>query len=713
MAESRYNGGIYHFNRITEYDNSEAELILLSHKLYYLQNGENSVDQSNDELGFYNVKAAKALLLLHSFPFNYCSSNIKSFFNSSDAKNVGYEEVPYGMLALLGGLMYRRRVYEKHNIDIVKTGTEYISPGKDNTFLVKGKSGIGLGIIKTNNNNVKYIPYSSLINKDIDIYIENKLIDLFKSFVDSTANELSAMELKYQYTVEKKGKTEIVVSKFCKDDFDKFVLSMTNSKQDINKVLFGKEPFKLSNNGVDLHIKGFGQKYSIGLINTSSLYIYYREDDINLQMLMDKLYNHKCGVLTQMCQSNPNSEGVVDITAYKNIINGFSSTVTSMLKSYEKENENRQVDDIEASKNLADEDIKKGIYMYMKQFWDKWLCGVYNRTNKPDDIRPFSVEWFSKQFLFIDTFYNDVSTSLKLNCSILKELLETSINSESHSGVHVYSHLANVAERHHCNFFCYPDFIDFKKKDANGQGEAPEKILGDLFKPMPYNQLNEVEAENQFVIMRCSSAQINADNGQFTNDGFDIWSNDSSTDIAPSAFKNTGVSEIRIGYKVPSFGVSYSRQDNSIFKTIEVGMDTIQITEQAIKSLCYISELGNRNNRAVSFYGNDIYSVYSAYSYIVTITMMGDAQIQPLMYFQLMNVPMFRGTYMVIEVRHSIRSGDFVTTFRGMKLSRFEMPTNNAWFTITPEDSNVGTGGTGGADSCCGGEVNADGTPKV
>jgi hypothetical protein len=49
--------------------------------------------------------------------------------------------------------------------------------------------------------------------------------------------------------------------------------------------------------------------------------------------------------------------------------------------------------------------------------------------------------------------------------------------------------------------------------------------------------------------------------------------------------------------------------------------------------------------------------------------MMGNAMIQPTMYFNLRNVPMFSGAYMIQEVNHSIGPGTFETTFKGVRQS--------------------------------------------
>lgn len=710
MAEEIYNGIIIHFNKVYDYDvqGCETESVLMSHPIYFLQNGVDTLINENiDELksGYLDTQtAAKSLLLLHTLPFDYGSSKISSFFNKRGSKNVGYEIVPYGILALFGGLLYRKMYYEETGKDIISTGNIYKHPDINHTMLVTGKYGNKFGVIAKNSKK-EYLPINYILSDDIDIYIKNKLIELFIKFVEETGLLLNSIELKEVIT-KSEGKYMNETKKFTYNSYIRFVHSL------INKDILGVTK-QLSN--LDF-VDSFKENYMAGVIKNSKLWLYYREDNMLIQNLFDKLYNHKCGVLTLVCQTGLNSDCVLSNSSYNSVLTGFSSTLKTLLSTYKKENDRIVTKDTSVSKNSADEDLKKSIYLYMKQFWDKWLCGVVNdkkRDTDPNYIKPFSVEWFNKQFLFIDTLYNDTSCSLKLNCETLVGMYNGALTSENGAGIHVLNHLANVAQEHHCNFFCYPDFIDFRKTDKNGNKEHPVRILEDLFRPIPYNNINPVEAENQFVVMRVSNSQITGNKTQFKNDGFDIWTSDDKTAIVPATFKNGNYNaednKLRLAYKVPAFGVAFSRQNNSLFKSIDIGMDTQQITEQSIKAMCMISQLGNNNKRAVTFYGNDIYGIYSAYSYIVTITMMGDAQIQPLMYFQLMNIPMFRGTYMVIEVKHSIKVGDFVTTFRGMKMSIVEPPINSSWFTIEPEDSDSKDGNK--SNDCGGNQVNSDGTP--
>ncbi len=105
------------------------------------------------------------------------------------------------------------------------------------------------------------------------------------------------------------------------------------------------------------------------------------------------------------------------------------------------------------------------------------------------------------------------------------------------------------------------------------------------------------------------------------------------------------------------------------------------ITSAVINTLSHIAKQGSGNEHKIAFIGQDLYPVFSNYSYICEFEMMGCAQIQPLMYFQLMNVPMWRGTYMIFNVTHTMTPGNMVTRVKAMKLSNRAIPYSNAWFT--------------------------------
>jgi hypothetical protein len=57
--------------------------------------------------------------------------------------------------------------------------------------------------------------------------------------------------------------------------------------------------------------------------------------------------------------------------------------------------------------------------------------------------------------------------------------------------------------------------------------------------------------------------------------------------------------------------------------------------------------------------------------------------IQPTMFFYLKNIPMFRGTYIILDVTHSISGNNIVTTFTGSRVPKQSLPDPNDSFTAS------------------------------
>lgn len=121
-------------------------------------------------------------------------------------------------------------------------------------------------------------------------------------------------------------------------------------------------------------------------------------------------------------------------------------------------------------------------------------------------------------------------------------------------------------------------------------------------------------------------------------------------------------------YMIPAFGVTYGKQYQSYFKRVNINMQSPIATQQSIQAKHYILQSnGSAKEKGVA--AQDLYDIYSTQSYTCEVEMMGCAWIQPLMYFVLLNIPMFRGSYMIFKVHHSIQPGNMTTTFSGCRMA--------------------------------------------
>lgn len=325
------------------------------------------------------------------------------------------------------------------------------------------------------------------------------------------------------------------------------------------------------------------------------------------------------------------------------------------------------------------DDLLCAQYIFFKNLWDRWL--VSNGMNE------FRVGAMYDKFVFVDSFFRDISYKLHINADVLLSCLENKDGTNT-----VFSMLRSLANQHNCMFFSYGDPVSFTK-GASLYNEAAKKNVEKMFTPIPFKDVDDVSAANKVVFMYhnkpASSTRIGGDG--FSDDNMYFSDADGLTEFANKAFEST-----RNGYVVPSFCVTYGKQSNSFFTNFTINMDVPTATSQTAQSGYEIGRNYSASKRKVSFYGQDLFPVFSNFSYICEFDMLGDMQITPLMYFELFNIPMFRGVYMVFSVKHSMKQGSMTTHVKGMRMSRESIPFSSKWFSDNYEETFRTTGITGG-----------------
>jgi hypothetical protein len=124
--------------------------------------------------------------------------------------------------------------------------------------------------------------------------------------------------------------------------------------------------------------------------------------------------------------------------------------------------------------------------------------------------------------------------------------------------------------------------------------------------------------------------------------------------------------------KVVAFEVSFGDQNQSIFKGVQLDQASIKNTSE---SFIVLENLA-RSESGSSAHNVDIglFDYYRQAAYTCDVTCMGNVMIQPTMYFYLKNIPMFKGTYWITEVTHSIKNGSINTTFKGSRMPYTALP---------------------------------------
>jgi len=124
--------------------------------------------------------------------------------------------------------------------------------------------------------------------------------------------------------------------------------------------------------------------------------------------------------------------------------------------------------------------------------------------------------------------------------------------------------------------------------------------------------------------------------------------------------------------KVVGFNVDFGPQNQQIFKQMDISQDPGLPTAESEQML---TQMANQyRNRAGASQSVSLYNVYKNRSYRCSIDMMGNALIQPTMYFNLRNVPLFSGPYMITSIQHRISENGFDTTFEGQRQPFYSIP---------------------------------------
>jgi hypothetical protein len=124
--------------------------------------------------------------------------------------------------------------------------------------------------------------------------------------------------------------------------------------------------------------------------------------------------------------------------------------------------------------------------------------------------------------------------------------------------------------------------------------------------------------------------------------------------------------------KVVGFNVDVGPQSQSIFHGFQIDQSAGQATAESLQQTDELVKQSSGKNAGTQ--NISLYNLYKNRSYACTVSMMGNAMIQPTMYFNLRHVPMFSGAYMIQEVNHSIGPGTFETIFKGIRQSVSNLP---------------------------------------
>lgn len=664
--------------------NGETKCSLFGTRLFYQQN--DLTDYKNE---------AKAYLLLSSMMSMTninCDRFAKSIFkNISNGSIIDY--LPPFYVYFIGSLLWRRKKYEENGADPLNMDG-FNNVDKDDSFIRKSNGDFFVNSKGQSSFERYKISYYYMDYSKVDISVLNKLINLFENFANGS--QLKTILVNCELT-DSNGNG--FTAKTWKDATSNWY----NSKQEDLTSDVWKGLFK----------NAFGNYSSITVPKgcTVTLRMLINENNKAMDSLK-ALYGINGGVIVARATSNHVGCGAnevsVTVEQLKGYLKGFKARIDDAAKnvtSTNKMEEAIKMDD-------TDRDMAISFYYSLKHLWDTWLISAQRNQ--------FTIEnFFNKYFVFIDSFYVNTYNTIKLNCEYIRDAYNT-------ENANLLSFITNVTSKEKCMFFALPTFMDsnlmnngstkVKSYKSGSDLSYKKENLRHIFTPYTFNEMSEPKPNNIFVFVytqpysasasemtdkKFDSYMINDTNswpGQLKVDVLDNGSNEEDNFLtgASNASPNNSLSDSqdelissRYAYYMPCFGIAVNRGNNYIFKGINVSMDSPKITAVAAQTYSDIlDKTGKDATKRIFFHGQDIFQIYQQYAYSCEIEMLGCVQIQPLMYFQLLNIPMWRGTYMIYKVSHTMQPGNMTTKFVGVKMSRYQTPYATGYYSVPKENAN-------------------------
>jgi len=346
------------------------------------------------------------------------------------------------------------------------------------------------------------------------------------------------------------------------------------------------------------------------------------------------------------------------LTVNKSEVINYIQTFATAFTKMNENNVTGKNDDVNDEKNFK---IKLAIYNYFKNVNDKWVsstekifsvCG----DNSIDDPNKNLIDYFK----FIDRGWRDIGQEAVFN-------LNSFLNLGNEFKTSVYFFMSKLLRDSNFLFQILPTHIDFK--------DAEE--VAKIFKPVTLLENNKSSGPLYACIYVGGASRVldiqDRDYG-FENDTF------SFSDVAgiPSEFTDEEIQEQKeekLKKKKNSqvaFRVAFGAENQSIFKNVSLNQQEHKETAEYFKALSDLVD--KRGGTQKSYQGTDLYKIYNTRSYTCKVDALGCMNIQPLMYFDLQNVPFFKGAYLITNVNHSITPNHMTTNFQGLRQSKFIAP---------------------------------------
>jgi len=339
--------------------------------------------------------------------------------------------------------------------------------------------------------------------------------------------------------------------------------------------------------------------------------------------------------------------------------NTFMNELLPQFSKFKIEEEQSKIDFFDGYNNKA---LKVELYNFFKSMNDKWIAG--NSIGQRSLL---------EEFLFIDKANKDIGNEYYFDLTRL-----TMLEDEKNLKMSLFSAISTLLSGTGFDLRALPAYVNFYGTNFSNTPKIipSKKIAQNLFGT--FLDVDTQESSPKILIQFVGKNSTRPDmsdkkNGKykFTDDSFNVGNvnNNPVMITLPKVFQTGDLAKTN---KVVAFEVSFGDQNQSIFKGVQLDQASIKNTSESFVVLENLA----RSESGSSAYNVDIglFDYYRQAAYTCDVTCMGNVMIQPTMYFYLKNIPMFKGTYWITEVSHSIKNGSITTTFKGSRMPYSALP---------------------------------------
>jgi len=332
-------------------------------------------------------------------------------------------------------------------------------------------------------------------------------------------------------------------------------------------------------------------------------------------------------------------------------LDGFDTYYNSFVDNFTKEEDSTEEKDpaVIEKEDTQLEPIKLQMYNYFKNIYDKWIAG------SPQDQLSYNAcgeagKNLIDYFKFINRGFNDIGNKAVINLDSVATLSEN-------MDTNFYFYISKILRDSNFLFQIMPSYINFKD----------EEEMKDIFRPVTdISQRNSSSGPTYLCIYAGGTSEVLDLNEKsrytYKNDGFSFQN-------PPPDMSSTGGEE---DFNLVAFRVAYGAENQTMFKSVSLNQQEHRETAEYFAALTDL--IDKRGGTQRSYQGTDLYKIFKTRSYKAEVESLGCMNIQPMMYFQLDNVPFFNGAYMVLNVSHTITPNHMVTTFSGLRQSKILSP---------------------------------------